>query len=614
MRQATSDVRYRSSVVSERERCNRRLLVLLGGASVILGALVIRLFLLQVVWGEEFHEMAEQNRTQVLVERAPRGRIRDGAGRTLADRRPSFVVLFSPLGLEHSEAMVTLEELPRLLGGQHPLVLHERIQSAISQGSLIRVAEDIPRSLAFQLLELRPHLPGVSLLLEGKRCYPERTLACHVLGYTGEVSPDELALLADEGYRRGSRIGKTGLERTYDAVLRGHEGGFLVEVNARGHHQRVFRRVQTVPGDDLELTLDSRVQSAAEEALRETHHAGAAVALDPTSGRVIALASTPGFDPNVFIDPSAMAERQALLIDQERPLWNRATQGAYPPGSVFKIVTALAGLELGRLDPQEPLECRGSLVVGREERLFRCWELRGHGRMAFIEAVAHSCDIYFYHMGLRLGPDPLEVASIRSGFGRLTGIDLPAERKGLVPGRTRKQRLGEGWYEGNTMNYAIGQGDLMVTPLQLAAFTALVANRGTLWQPYLLETARDAHGQVRYHALPRKVAAFPAQERSWNLIRQAMEEAVETGTGRACRIPGVRVAGKTGTAQNPHGLDHGLFVAFAPAERPRIACAVVIEHGEHGATAAAPVAHAMIVSALGLGTPVSPISGVVHGD
>ncbi|MBI3291744.1 MAG: penicillin-binding protein 2 [Elusimicrobia bacterium] len=601
---------------------------LFSGVTVVLGLLVLRLFVLQVVQGEEFREIAEQNRTQVLIERAPRGRILDRLGRVLADRRPSFVVLFSPLGLGSGEAAETRERLSQLLGDRSDM-MQERLETAIRQKLLIRVVEDIPRSLAFRLLELRHRLPGVTLLLEGKRYYPAGSLASHVLGYTGEISPEELALLAEAGYRRGNRIGKAGVERVYDALLRGQEGGFLVEVNARGHHQRIFRRVHTVPGNDLELTLDSRVQAAAEDALLATHHAGAVVAVDPENGRVIALASVPGFDPNVFVDPAALKVRQALLVDEERPLWNRAVQGAYPPGSVFKIVTSLAALERGRVHPDERLECRGSLVVGREQRVFRCWEPHGHGWVPFAKAVAHSCDVYFYQIGLRLGPDPLEQGALRCGFGRLTGVDLPAERKGLVPGRTgralrlrsgqapgrRKERHGEGWYEGNTINYAIGQGDLLVTPIQLAAFTALLANRGTLWRPYLVELVREAGGRLRYQVTPRALAAWSAQGHSWELVQGALEEAVEEGTGRACQLPGIRVAGKTGTAQNPHGPDHGLFVAFAPLEHPRVACAVVVEHGEHGATSAAPIARAVIASALEVTTPtIPPVSGGVHGD
>ena len=566
-----------------------------------LGLCLLRLMFLQLVRGRELTQASESNHTQVLVERAPRGRILDRNGVVLADDQPVFVALFSPLGLGPTDFQQVLTRLSGILKVA-PAELEHRIFAAVRAKSMMRISDRLTRSQAFLILQDRIHLPGISLTIEEQRYYPKITLASHVLGYVGQITDQELTDYSELGYHPGDYIGKIGLERLYDPTLHGQDGGFLIEVDARGRQVRVIRHVLPQAGKDITLTLDSKVQQIAEDRLRQSEHPGAAVMIDPQSGELLAMASAPGFDPNLFLPLGDSTERQKILTDPENPLYNRAMQGVYPPGSTFKIITTLAALQEHALDPEKTVFCNGSYVLGRERRVFHCWKPHGHGSVNFMKAMAQSCDVYFYELGYAIGPEPMEQMATLFGLNRVTGVDLPHELHRLLP-MARKAAAPKAadrhWQGGDTLNYAIGQGLLLVTPLQMATMISTVANEGSIWQPFLVQKAQRFGEEPDRLGAPHMLnhLVFPAS--TWNLLRDSLHEVVRRGTGVAAQIPGIEVAGKTGTAQVSKEKDHAWFVSYAPVDNPKVACAVLVEHGGHGGSVAAPIAHDMMAQALG---------------
>jgi len=569
-------------------------------AFLALAACFLRLGYLQIIRGAALARASENNHTQVLVERAPRGRILDRDGRVLADDQPVFVALFSPLGLDPTVFEPLARRLSGILTIQGP-ELQKRLFSAVRAKSMVRISDRLSRAQAFQILQDRVHLPGISLTIEEQRYYPNKQLASHVIGYVGEITDDELDQFAEQGYHGGDWIGKSGVERLYDPSLHGQDGGFLIEVDARGRQVRVIRHVLPQAGKDLVLTLDSKVQELAEKELRETRHPGAAVVMNPQTGELIALASSPGFDPNLFLPLGDSEERKNLLSDPNLPLYNRTIQALYPPGSTFKIITSLAALEGGTLDPNKKIYCSGSYMLGKERRIFHCWKPHGHGWVDFKTGLAESCDVYFYHVGEDIGPEAIEEMAKKFGLGATTGVDLPHEKKWPLPlawKQTRNRPSERYWHGGETLNYAIGQGALQVTPLQMANLMSMVANGGSLWQPYLVSESQKFGQFMEHLGQPRMVNHIVLSEKSLSLVREALVEVVSHGTGAAAQIPGIDVAGKTGTAQVSKGKDQAWFVAYAPAEKPQVTCSVLVEHGGHGASVAAPIAHDLLVMVL----------------
>jgi len=567
-----------------------------------IGACFLRLIYLQLIRGRELTQASENNHTQVLVERAPRGRILDRHGEVLADDQPVFVALFSPLGLAPSDFKQVLVRLSSILEVP-PVELEHRLFAAVRAKSMLRISDRLNRSQAFQILQERIHLPGVSLTIEEQRYYPKEILASHVLGYVGQITDEELDQFAEQGYHPGDWIGKSGLERIYDPSLHGQDGGFLMEVDARGRQVRVIRHLLPQAGKDLVLTLDARLEAMAEERLRQTGHPGAAVMMDPRTGALLALASSPGFNPNLFLPLGNSEDRQALLADPDLPLYNRAIQALYPPGSTFKIITALAASEAHQLDPQARVFCNGSYTLGKERRIFHCWKLKGHGSMDFIQGMAQSCDVYFYELGEKIGPEAIEHMAKIFGLGQVTGVDLPHEKKWPLP-LAWKIAHHQHWQGGDTLNYAIGQGALQLTPLQMATMMATFANGGSIYQPFLVTESRRFGEEPEHLGGPRMVAHLALSDSSLSIVRQGVTEVVRSGTGIAAKLRDFDVAGKTGTAQVPKGKEHAWFIAYAPLENPQVACAIVVEHGGHGGSIAAPIAHDLLALALGSKDPL----------
>jgi penicillin-binding protein 2 len=467
---------------------------------------------------------------------------------------------------------------------------------------------DITRDLLAAIEAHQFDLPGIHIDIEPSRNYIHKKTAAHLIGYLGEINKDELDSGNFPNVRSGDSIGRYGVEKSFEADLQGKRGGHQLEVDVNGRVIKILKTVEPVSGNDLVMTIDLPLQQKAEGLLGEND--GAVVALDPSNGDVLVMASSPSFDQNDFIGGISSKKWQVLRDDPGRPMNNKAIQAEYPPASTYKIITALAGLEEKVIDRNSTFFCPGFYKFGN--RRYHCWSKYGHGTINVVDAIAQSCDVFFYQTGEKLGVDALAKYAQGSGLGRLTGIPLAHERPGLIPTSAwKKQRFKEPWQAGETLSISIGQGFNLVTPLQMAVFISAVGNNGTLYRPRLVKSVQDAKGQVIREIEPEITGGLPASKKNLAIVRQGLLEVVHgnRGTARQIRLPDVQIAGKTGTAQvfsRKAGekfdnkklkrtlQDHAWFVCYAPAQDPKIAIAVIIEHGEHGASAAAPVAQELI--------------------
>ncbi len=593
-------------------------LIVVAFVAISFSLIILRLLDLQYVHFKYYQERAENNRYRSVRIPSLRGLILDRAGRPLASVRPSFdLVYYRERGLKDQERV--LARLSELTGIDLP-ILQARVIEAAEDGIPRYIPVILSRDLDWPTLarvECELHrLPGVDIEVYPRREYPQGLIAPHLIGYIDEVSLEDLTSGAFKGARPGDLVGKSGIERVFEKTLRGVPGTKKVEIDAKGQLVRLVKIEPPLPGDELYLTIDSRVQYAALKAMGDK--VGAVVALDPRDGSLIAMVSTPGFDPGVFLEKLTDEKWKELNDKRLRPLLNKAIQDVYPLGSVFKIVMALGALQGGFVTPQTTFTCNSYFRLGR--RIFRCWDWRGHGETDLYKALVQSCDVYFYQVGLKMGIDNISRFAQMFGLGERTGIKLPGERKGLVPSREWKRRVfKEPWQKGETLNTSIGQGFLSVTPLQAAVLMATVANEGTLYEPNYIEEIRDHSGMVIERPGPTVKARVPINHSYFRIVKKALVGVVEDkkGTGRRCRIKGIEVGGKTGTAQvvkqkkrtRSEKLpweyrDHAWFVAYAPADRPKIAVAVLIEHGGHGGSAAAPVAKEVIEAWLETQRPV----------
>lgn len=567
---------------------------------------LLQLFSLQVLEGARYRELSEENRIRVEVLTAPRGEIRDRNGRLLADNVPSFTVTIDPYDKAYLEEPSRLDSTVARLGAildMDPEVAIAKVKKEKRQSFVsIRVKRNVDLASVAYVSEHRAELPGVDVEAEPLRRYPSGAFASHLLGYVGEISDKELENPKHSGYVRGDLIGRMGIERQYERLLRGVDGKRFVEVNALGRKAELLgdkRPILPVRGADVTLTIDLDLQRAAEDAFRPGAR-GAVVAMDPRNGEVLALVSKPNYDPNEFSTGISQARWNEMSQGGNYPLFNRAIQAAYPPGSTLKPFVALAGLSTKAIMPGTTFHdgCFGYYQFGR--RKFGCWDKDGHGWTALRTAMARSCDVYFYQLGLRLGLDRLSGFMKRIGLRERTGIDLPQERRGLYPSSEwYDKHYGAGrWSKGLILNISIGQGESALTPVKLAQLTSMLANGGTLWRPHLLKRVerdgREQRGELPMADTMRTV--LDLSPRDLASVRESMVAVVNDagGTGGTAKVDSVLVAGKTGTAQNPHGNDHALFICFAPARDPEIAVAVLVENAGHGSTEAAPVAQKVL--------------------
>ena len=567
----------------------------------------LRLAQLQILDSAEYRAMAERNASQMIYQAAPRGRIYarpDDAhpeGVPLATNQPSFSLIFLP---GKGRARQDLEPLARELGrqlGRDPQDLLETLEEAEREQSAARLAENLPTSTMFQLSELKTLYPGVDLITEARRYYPFGRFASHLLGFMGKMNPREWRDRKTKGYRADSRIGKMGLESAFEEELRGRDGGIQMEVDAQGRLKRMLGQIPWEAGSNIHLTIDAAVQKAADDSLRKSITGrGAAVAIDPRNGDILAMSSQPDFDPNALLstDPE-----EVKRTSHDLPEFNNAIAGAYPPGSTFKPIVGLAALSEGRITSDQSFFCPGYFNLG--DHTFHCWDHKGHKSVSWLMGLAQSCDVYFYNVGLKTGGALIERYARAFGLGQRTSIALRGEKAGHLFGPETRRKSGKGWYDGDTLNLAIGQGELTVTPLQLAVVAAALANRGTVWRPHYTQKIVYVAGRPDFVQKPERLGQVYATEAAWNLVQKGLEVVISSGTGYPAKIPGLVVSGKTGTAQNPHGEDHAWFIAYAarPGEQPTIAIAVLVENGGHGGVTAAPVAKKMILARFGMPDP-----------
>lgn len=562
----------------------RRLRVLNAIIIALIGMLVGRLWQIQVLQGAQFLRLSEENRIRDYTITAPRGVIYDRKGRPLVSNRPSFTVAILPLEL--IEPAKVLPHLAALIG-----VPIEEIRGRIEANRRrpfepVRIRRDVGAGVVAKIEENRLDLPGVIILAEPVRHYLYGQMGAHVFGYVGEVSEAELAERRDQGYKLGDLIGKAGVERVYEPVLRGVDGRLRMEVDVLGRPLRVLQQVAAIPGRPIVLALDLSLQKAAYEGLRSSgQRSGAVVAMDPRTGEILALESMPAYDPNLFAIGITAQKWQALATDPLRPLLNRALGAAFEPGSVFKIVTATAALEEGIVNRTSTFYAPGYFRLGR-------WvfgDLRAWGTVTFLQGIQNSINVVFYTLGFRLGGEKLAAYARKMGLGDKTGVDLTGEIAGTIPSPSTKLHLiGEPWYPGDAVNMSIGQGAVTVTPLQVARMISSVANGGTLLQPHVLLQAQGADRKPQ--PAPVVVQASGVYSaKTLAVLHEGLRAAVERGTGRATNLKQVAVAGKTGSAENPRGKPHAWFAGYAPVDAPRVAVVAFVEHGFRGGLAAAPI-------------------------
>ncbi|MBV8520993.1 MAG: penicillin-binding protein 2 [Acetobacteraceae bacterium] len=578
----------------------RRALMIMGGQATVLGLLAAKMYRVQVAEGARYTTLAENNRISARLIAPPRGPILDRSGTVLAGNNLNWRALL--LAEQTQDVSATLDNFSRIVS----LPDHERL----------RVEREVAHHRSFLPILVReflswddmakieansPDLPGIMVDLGTSRLYPFGARFAHVVGYVAPPSEKDMgddAMLALPGFR----VGRAGIEKSQDFRLRGKAGVVQLEVNAAGRVIREIGRNEGAPGQELGLTIDAELQKAV--LARFGDESASAVVMDCRNGEVLAMATNPSFDPSVFASGVSQAQWDALNENRRKPLINKAVSGLYAPGSTFKMAVALAALEAGTLTPADRINCPGHLDVG--DTRFHCWRKRGHGRLDLHGALKHSCDVFFYQVALRTGIDRIAAMSHRLGMGTHLDLDLPGQRAGLVPTRFWRLRHGKLWNRGDTIVSGIGQGYIQVTPLQLATYAARIAS-GRAVVPHLTRTLDNV---VQPGAQPEHWPELGLQETNLHAVRHGMWAVVNEGGGTApiARLPGAQLAGKTGSSQvhrvsraaREHGFDssklpwhlrpHALFVAYAPYNAPRYALAVVIEHGNAGAKAAAPVA------------------------
>ncbi|MBI3994766.1 MAG: penicillin-binding protein 2 [Nitrospirae bacterium] len=582
-----------------------RLGYLMIGIVVIFLSLLLRAWYLQITKGSYYKEQSESNRIRVVYIQPPRGLIFDRRGELLANNSPSFNLYLVLEDIADKNAL--LDRLAGLIQlDRDELERKIRSRKNFVPYMPVRIKEGLSLKEVGMIESHRLDLAGTLLAPEPQRNYLYGPLAAHLLGYVGEISPAQLQTPENSGVLPGTSVGQNGIEKTYDAHIRGRVGQKIIEVDAVGHEMKVLRVQEPASGNDLYLTIDLKVQKAAEEALGKD--AGTIVAIDPRNGEILAMVSRPAFDPNQLSQSLSSAEWEALSSDPGHPLTNRATQGQYPPGSTFKLVVSSAALETKEVTPEEEINCTGGMLFGR--RIYKDWKRGGHGLMDLHSAIVQSCDVFFYEVGRRVGIERLADFAFRYGLGRPTGIELTSEKSGNIPTPQWKNRAkGEPWYPGETLSVSIGQGFVTVTPVQMASLMATVAMAGDRYQPHLIKAIRDRATGRLFEFPPVRIGKVQMAGETFNLIRQALSGVVSEphGTGSAARSKMVSIGGKTGTAQvvgiqpgvetkslPKEFQDHAWFIAFAPVENPQIAVAVLIENGGHGGETAAPPAKRVI--------------------
>lgn len=572
-----------------------RIILLLHFFFIVLVIILFRIFALQIVNNNYYRKLAEKNIIKVETLAQNRGEFLDRNGKLLAGNIPDYILEVYPYLLEDKEEAIRFlarvsqtneKEIEKKLNAAKSLYKPVFLKRHLSQREISRIVESFT------------NMPGISVVRKPMRQYKYAKMTSLVLGFTGEVTESELA--NEKNLKEGDIVGKCGLEKEYERYLRGTAGVQYIEVDAKGREIGIFNQIQSrqpEPGDEIRLTIDIDLQKTADSLLSDYSNASV-VAINPLNGDVLVLFSKPDFDPNLLIRGISSEGLKTIMLTQNSSFWNRATMSIYPPGSVFKIIVAAIGLETKLLKPTTVMNpCRGILRIGNKN--YFCW--KKHGLLNTYDAIVQSCDIFFYQTGLKIGFSNLNKGIRKLGFFRKTNIDLPEEKAGFFPD--------EHWYKnrfninsptrGMIANLSIGQGEVLVTPLEVCSFFAGIANNGYIIEPHLVDEIRDIHGNTRL--IPKtKSRKIPLSQENIKFLKNAMLGVVndKKGTGILAKLSNIRVAGKTGTAENPHGNDHAWFVGFAPFEKPEICVVVMVENAGHGGAVAAPIAREIIRKAL----------------
>ncbi len=544
----------------------------------ILHIIIIILFLVaffglvytQIFKGSFYYRLSKNNCIRIIPQEARRGLILDRSGTVLADNRISFNLALIPQELSDKEEV--WQYLSKTLGKSRSILEREYKKNKSLPFVPAVTVKGIEKHQAIILEQKKPDLPGVIIETGAERFYPQGEVTCHVLGYVREIDQRRITRLRDYGYKVKDIVGYSGVEEFYDGYLRGQEGGTQFEVDNRGRSVRIIADRLAKKGQDITLTLDLRIQKIAARLLEGRR--GAIIVIDPGNGEILAMVSSPSFDPGIFIGRSSQERIADLLGNRNYPLLNRAIAGLYSLGSVFKAVVAVAALASQKINSNTSFLCTGKLSAGQRE--FNCWSK--HGNQDIEEALAHSCNVFFYHLGLLAGVDLLNKYALEFGFGNPSGIDLPSEARGKVPSRAQK-RLSqrEPWYQGDTLNFSIGQGDLLVTPLQAVRAMAVLANNGVLVRPHLLKAieGKVVNGRQNF-------ARINIKSDILRKVKSYLREVVRspTGTASILNMENLSVAGKTGTVQTGRNArQHAWFVGFCPFEKPKFVFCVFLEHG-----------------------------------
>ncbi len=587
----------------------QRFKILFAIVAAVLFLLVLRLWYLQIIQGYELRLKSENNSVRLRKIKPLRGLILDARGTVLVDNQPSYDILFLPNRVKNVQEVI------------------DRLEGLYAKKDLLLSADPFPlngKPLPFVPVKLEKNvsweklaivetasleLPGVYVDVVPVRQYLAGERMAHVIGYVGEVSKEELDKDTTGLYGLGDPIGKYGIEKLLDPLVKGKYGAEQVEVNAFGKEVRVVGKIEPTSGYSVILTIDAHLQKVAWDAL--AGRPGSVVVMDPRDGAVLAMVSSPSFDPNLFNRGISHGKWEALSNHPLHPMENRAISGQYPPGSTYKMVVAAAALQEGIITPETAFYCGGTFELGN--RTYRCWQKNGHGKISLHRALVSSCDVYFYNVGKLLGVDRLAWYAKSFGLGSGTGIDLPREKAGLIPTKAWKQsRLGEPWQAGETISISIGQGFNLVTPLQLAAAYGGLANGGTLWRPHIIWRIEAPDGSTYRVFSPEAHGKIPVSRENLDIVGHGLWGVVNEkgGTGYALKRKEEDVCGKTGTAQvvglpdndkarrekkiSAQFQDHALFVCYAPYKNPEIVVAVIVENAGHGGSVAAPVARKVV--------------------
>ncbi len=577
---------------------------------ILLLLLILHLVKLQIVDHTHFTTLSRDNRVKVEPLPPTRGLIYDRNGVILAQNLPTHSLEITPERVKDLDK--TLRELGKIISiSENDRKRFNRLKSHQRRFDSIPIKVQLTDEEVARFAVNRHLFPGVDIQAKLLRDYPLKDVTAHILGYVGRINKRELQIIDTSSYSGTTHIGKNGIEKYYEEALHGQVGLQQVEINALGRVIRVLESTPPVPGMDLHLTLDASLQRVAIEAFAEEN--GAAVAIDPQTGDILAMVSKPGFDPNLFVEGISSADYDALQNSDEKPLFNRAIRGQYPPGSAIKPFIGLGGLENGIMTAEQKTYCPGFFQLPNHSHKYRDWKKSGHGPVDLYQAIAQSCDVYYYDLAQQMGIDKLAEYLAHFGFGQKTGVDITGELGGLLPSREWKRNSkNQPWYPGETLITGIGQGYFLTTPLQLASATATLANRGARLQPRIVKAIRHSgEPDLREQPIVQQQQISRQSDAHWDSIVEAMIEVIEgvRGTARLIRNTDYRIAGKTGTAQvftikqeekydeekvEKKMRDHALFIAFAPAKAPRIAVAVIVENGGHGGSVAAPIAKSIM--------------------